>query len=198
MVTAQRPLLTSLDRLLSRRTLSVQRTSSACSICHTSAGGAWMCYSTTRGSPKSGNCSSSRGRVGPHAGGQSACRLFRVASRRQTHASSDADCGFRGARKVDPDRVDRRIPGWSGVHGPLRGQQSRRCQRHAYCGTGAVKPTGSLRIASALVRSTRRCGGRSTPSGAKSRDGKSVKPGSGEPLLSRSADPKPRGRGWRR
>lgn len=32
-------------------------------------------------------------------------------------------------------------------------------------------------------------------SGAKSRDGESVKPGSGEPLLSRSADPKPR-RTW--
>lgn len=47
-------------------------------------------------------------------------RFFRVARRRQTHAPSEPDCGFGAARKVDPDRVDRRLPGWSGVHGPLR------------------------------------------------------------------------------
>src|SRR6516164_7032130 len=52
MVTAQKPLLTSLGRRPSRRTLPVQTTFSVCSIWPTSAGVAWMCCSTTRGSPK--------------------------------------------------------------------------------------------------------------------------------------------------
>src|SRR6516225_4281990 len=51
MVTAQKPLLTSLGRRPSRRTLPVQTTFSVCSIWPTSAGVAWMCCSTTRGSP---------------------------------------------------------------------------------------------------------------------------------------------------
>jgi NAD(P)-dependent dehydrogenase (short-subunit alcohol dehydrogenase family) len=63
-----------------------------------------------------------RGGVGSHARDQPARCLFCVARRGQTHARSVADCGFRAARKVDPDGLDRRLPRRSGVYGPLRSQ----------------------------------------------------------------------------
>ena len=197
-MTAQRPSPASLGRLPSRRTLRVQRTSSAWSTAYQRWGRLDVLFN---------NAGIAEGRPMlelTRTSGTACWRSICVPSfsccrrgQRMRHQTPIAGSELRG--KLIQTASIAAYRGGQAVHGPLRGQQSRRCQRHAYCGTGAGEPTGSPRIASARVRSTRRCGGRSTPSGARSRAGESVKPGSGEPRLIPLGRPETAGgRGWRR